>query len=253
MAVQGCYLLSCLFLTWNCQAPAGTCCSPAFRWRSSVRQCLGRRAWPCPSAEQGKGLEWGGSAITATPLGSAGRSRGRLSTQQRLLTAHGSWFYSSGFLLFDITLVHHQKAERILILDSLNLLVLSIQFNIIVISELILHLSQCSRFQEQSLSCAGLWANYHSRSAPFSQSGLCLCCSGADPWLPQSWYCVKSLPLLCNNGVYSGRAESSFSEKTYEKNKLGAPKQSTAGCGFTDHLHFFHLKKHSYLLSHSLF
>lgn len=61
-----------------------------------------------------------------------------------------------------------------------------------------------------------------------SVRGVCLCCSAADPRHSQSWHCVKPWPPLCNNGVYSGRAESSCSEKKErKKEKLGAPKQST--------------------------
>lgn len=87
---------------------------------SSVRQGRGRRAWPCPSAVQGKeGLEWRGSAITAAPLGSAGGSGARLSTEHKPLSVHGSGFYSFFSFLFDIILLHRQKAERIPVLGSL--------------------------------------------------------------------------------------------------------------------------------------
>lgn len=69
---------------------------------------------------QGKeGLEWRGSAITAAPLGSAGRSGARLSTEHKPLCVHGSGFYSFFSFLFDIILLQRQKAERIPVLGSL--------------------------------------------------------------------------------------------------------------------------------------
>lgn len=100
---------------WNCPGPGGTRCSQPFTGSSSVRQGRGRRAGPRPGAGQGRA--WNGEAPQLLPLpwrgqGAEHRVRARLFTGQDLTALS---------LGFGVILLHHQKAERISVLGSLEL------------------------------------------------------------------------------------------------------------------------------------
>lgn len=80
MAMQCCYLLSCLFLTWHSQDSAGTHCNPVFCWEKQCQPVHGKASVALPWCCEGKGPVRVGLCNFCSPPGSTGRSRDRLSS-----------------------------------------------------------------------------------------------------------------------------------------------------------------------------
>lgn len=76
-----------------------------FVGKSSVSQCMERRPWPCLRAVKGKDLELRGCVIIATPMGSTGRSRGRLSSTDQVQNANHCSSTAVGFTCSHFTLL----------------------------------------------------------------------------------------------------------------------------------------------------